>query len=58
MTILNDLYLSRKPLVGFIAIGCAWSVYFAQMPVIKAQVGASDGAYGVAVLFASFLVAR
>jgi len=54
MTILNDLYLSRKPLAGFIAIGCAWSVYFAQMPVIKAQVGASDGAYGVAVLFASF----
>lgn len=50
----RDIYLSRRPLAGFVAIGAAWATYFAQMPVIKAQVGASDGAYGLAILFASF----
>ncbi|MFT6676892.1 MAG: MFS family permease [Sulfitobacter sp.] len=54
MNLKNDLYLSRRPLAGFIAIGLAWAVYFAQMPVIKGNVGASDGAYGMAVLFAAF----
>ncbi|MCX7561086.1 MFS transporter [Sulfitobacter sp. F26204] len=54
MNLKTDLYLSRRPLAGFLAIGAAWSVYFAQMPVIKAQVGASDGAYGVALLVAAF----
>ncbi len=53
MDIRHDLYLSRKPLAGFAAIGVAWAVYFAHMPVIKASVGASDGAYGVAVFFAA-----
>lgn len=53
MGLKHDLYLSRKPLAGFIAIGVAWSTYFAQMPVIKANVGASDGAYGVAILVSS-----
>ena len=36
------------------AIGMAWAVYFAQMPVIKANVGASDAAYGIALLIAAF----
>ena len=54
MNVINALYLSRKPLAGFFAIGAAWAVYFAQMPVIKANVGASDGAYGAALLFAAF----
>lgn len=53
MSFKNDLYLSRKPLAGFVAIGIAWAVYFAHMPVIKANVGASDGAYGIAVFFAA-----
>lgn len=53
MGLKHDLYLSRRPLAGFIAIGVAWSTYFAQMPVIKAHVGASDGAYGGAILLAS-----
>ncbi len=54
MSLKHDLYLSRKPLAGFFAIGAAWAVYFAQMPVIKANVGASDGAYGLALLLAAF----
>lgn len=54
MTLKHDLYLSRKPLAGFLAIGTAWAVYFAQMPVIKANVGASDAQYGIAILLAAF----
>jgi len=53
MNILQDIKESRKPLGGFIAIGIAWAAYFAQMPVVKSAVQASDGAYGVAVLWAS-----
>lgn len=53
MGIKRDISLSRKPLAGFFAIGVAWAVFFAQMPVIKAQVGASDGAYGLAMLLSS-----
>ena len=53
MAILKDLYLTRKPLAGFLLIGMAWASFFAQMPVIKAQVGASDGAYGSMVLIAT-----
>ena len=54
MGLKHDLYLTRKPLAGFAAIGFAWSVYFAQMPVIKANVAASDGAYGMVGLIAAF----
>lgn len=54
MGLKHDIYLTRKPLAGFAAIGAAWAVYFAQMPVIKANVDASDGAYGVAGLVAAF----
>ncbi|WP_300037964.1 MFS transporter [uncultured Roseobacter sp.] len=53
MGILNDLRVSRKPLAGFLVIGGAWAAFFAQMPVIKAAIGASDGVYGTLVLFSS-----
>lgn len=53
MGLKHDLWLSRKTLAGFAAIGAAWASYFALMPVIKAHVGASDGAYGLVVLGAS-----
>ncbi|MGC1504005.1 MAG: MFS transporter [Sulfitobacter sp.] len=54
MSLKHDLFLSRKPLAGYLAIGLCWSTYFAQMPVIKASVGATDGEYGLALLVASF----
>ncbi|GLQ25768.1 MFS transporter [Sulfitobacter pacificus] len=54
MTFKQDLHLSRKPLAGFVAIGAAWATYFAQMPVVKAQVGATDAQYGMALLLAAF----
>ena len=53
MSLAQDLWLSRKPLAGFVTIGAAWAVYFAQMPVIKDAIGASDGVYGIVVLLAS-----
>ena len=53
MGILNDLYLSRKPLAGFTVIGMAWAAYFAQMPVLKAGLSVSDATYGLIVLVSS-----
>ncbi len=53
MTLFADLWLSRKSLAGFVIVGAAWSSYFAQMPVIKAAIGASDGLYGAVMLLAS-----
>ncbi|MBD3663944.1 MFS transporter [Sulfitobacter sp. TSTF-M16] len=49
----HDIILSRRPLMGFVAIGVAWATYFAQMPDIKANVGASDGVYGLVMFVAS-----
>ncbi len=42
MAFMNDLYLSRKTMAAFAVIGLAWASYFAQMPVIKANLGVSD----------------
>lgn len=53
MQLFDDIKASYKPLGGFAAIGLGWAAYFAQVPVIKAGVGASDGAYGVALLLGS-----
>ena len=53
MSFLDDLWVSRKPVIGFALMAAAWAAFFAQMPVIKQAVGASDGAYGVALFVAS-----
>ncbi|KEJ96504.1 Predicted arabinose efflux permease, MFS family [Pseudosulfitobacter pseudonitzschiae] len=53
MSIFSDLWISRKPMAGFLVIGIAWASYFAQMPVIKAGINASDGAYGSVILLAA-----
>lgn len=53
MGLINDIMLSRKPLAGFLVIGCAWAACFAQMPAIKAGIGASDAVLGTAILVAS-----
>jgi MFS family permease len=52
--IAKDITLSRAPLTGFVAIGVTWSAFASQVPVIKAQIGASDAVYGAVVLVASF----
>ena len=53
MGLKHDLYLSRKPLAGFVVIGLAWASFFAQMPVIKANLGASDDMFGGILLVAA-----
>lgn len=53
MSLINDIKLSRKPLAGFLVIGSAWATCFAQMPAIKASIGASDAVLGTAILFSS-----
>lgn len=53
MGVLHDIWISRKPLVGFALMACFWAAFFAQMPVIKSAIGASDGQYGTAMLLAS-----
>ncbi len=37
-------------MAAFAVMGLVWANYFAQMPVIKTNVGVSDAVYGVVVL--------
>ena len=53
MGLLSDIWISRKPLTGFALMALFWAAFFAQMPVIKAGIDASDGVYGTAMLVAS-----
>ncbi len=50
MTLWNDLKASRTALAGFASVGIGWATFSAQMPAIKAQIGASDAAYGTMAL--------
>lgn len=50
----DDIRAARAPLACFATIGMVWGGFAAQVPVIKSQIGASDGVFGVALLFASF----
>ncbi|WP_299698802.1 MFS transporter [uncultured Tateyamaria sp.] len=53
MRILSDLFASRRALAGFVVVGFGWAAFSAQMPVIKAQVGVGDGAWGTLILIGS-----
>ncbi|MBV2358438.1 MFS transporter [Thalassococcus sp. CAU 1522] len=53
MRLLNDLVASRRALTGFIVVGFGWAAFSAQMPVLKAQVGAGDGFWGTLILIGS-----
>ncbi len=44
---LRDAIAIRRPLAGFAAIGAMWGAFAAQVPVIKAQVGAGDAQWGM-----------
>lgn len=50
MNILNALYLSRRPAAAFVIVGLFWGVFAAHVPVIKSQLGASDGLFGALLL--------
>ncbi|SIT83672.1 Major Facilitator Superfamily protein [Yoonia rosea] len=50
MSILNALSLSRRPATAFVVIGMFWGCFAAYVPVIKAQLGASDALFGALLL--------
>lgn len=53
MSLLRDLYISRGPAAGFAAVGVFWGSFTALVPVLKPQVGLSDGQFGLALLITS-----
>lgn len=53
MSILQDISRTRAPLASFLVIGLAWASVFAQAPVLKSEIEASDSVYGLVMLLAS-----
>ncbi len=52
MNIRHAFRLSRQPILAFAAMGMVWGTFAAFVPQIKAGLGASDGAFGLALLAA------
>ena len=50
MSILSALSVSRRPATAFVVIGIFWGCFAAYVPVIKAQLGASDALFGTLLL--------
>lgn len=50
MSILSALSLSRRPAAAFAVVGIFWGGFAAYVPVIKAQLGASDALFGLLLL--------
>ncbi len=50
MSLSRAIYLSRRHLPAFAAQGFFWGAFAAYVPQIKAHIGASDGAFGLALL--------
>lgn len=50
MSLRLDLAASRAPLPAFAVIGIFWGAFAAQVPDLKAGIGAADGAFGLALL--------
>lgn len=50
MSVLSALSLSRRPLVAFMIVGTFWGSFAAQVPVLKAGIGADDTLFGLILL--------
>ena len=50
MSVLSALSISRRPAAAFVVIGLFWGCFAAYVPVIKAQLGASDALFGMLLL--------
>jgi len=48
--VFSALSLSRRPAAAFVVIGLFWGCFAAHVPVIKAQLGASDAVFGTLLL--------
>ncbi len=53
MSIPHALRLSRAPAAALMAVGVVWGGFAALVPDIKAGVGASDAAFGAALLMSA-----
>ncbi len=54
MSVLSALSLSRRPAAAFVVVGMFWGSFAAYVPVIKAQLGASDALFGTLLLGSAF----
>jgi MFS family permease len=50
MPVLSALRMSHRPVLGFMAMGLVFGSFAALLPVLKAQIGADDAAFGLALL--------
>ncbi len=50
MSIRTALFLSRRPAAAFVVVGLFWGCFAAHVPVLKAQLGASDALFGILLL--------
>ena len=46
MSVLNAIYLSRRPAVAFVVVGVFWGCFAALVPVYKAHLGVNDAVFG------------
>ena len=49
MRLIDDIVLSRGPAAAFAVMGLYWGAFAALVPDLKAQIGASDGVFGLAL---------
>jgi MFS family permease len=50
MAVVSALRISARPALGFVAMGLVFGSFAAQLPVLKAQIGADDATFGLALL--------
>ena len=50
MTVLNALYISRRPVVAFVVVGVFWGCFAALVPVYKSNLGVNDAVFGTLLL--------
>lgn len=50
MSVWNALSISIRPAAAFVVIGLFWGCFAAHVPVLKLQLGASDGLFGLLLL--------
>jgi len=50
MSVLNALYLSRRPAAAFVVVGVFWGCFAALVPVYKANLGVNDAVFGTLLL--------
>lgn len=53
MNLVSAIRVSRSPLTAFAMMGLYWGAFAAQVPVFKAQTGASDAGFGLLMLCSS-----